>query len=215
MSRTPPPFSFADDPQPTAPEEKSPKDRSRSRTASKSTQHLSRPTLVDFLLLLAGFALSQYLIRLAPLNVETPANFGPFARDFLTFFAAPLRLCEGIVLLCPLFRLSQRLRGRSDPLTGGEWLWWFSWAGLVLTGSLAIWQSQGGMPDFLAPYAGKPRLLWYVVFVPAMAALALVLSFTSLLRKDPLPWTHTLSLALALWPVLPLAVILASGGSFS
>jgi hypothetical protein len=56
-----------------------------------------------------------------------------------------------------------------------------------------------------------PRKLWYLIFVPSMAGLAVVLGLAGLLRRGPAPWTHTFGVALILWPVAPLAGILAFG----
>jgi hypothetical protein len=176
---------------------------------------VSHPTLVDFLGLMLGFALSQYLIYLAPLGVETPGHLPPLGRQALAFLSAPLRLTEGIVLLWPLFWLAQKIRGRTDPLTAAEWLWLFSLAGLVFTTGLVVWQGQGGMPAFLVPYAAKPRVIWYMVFVPAIAVVALVLALTGVFQHGPRPWTHSLALTLSLWPALPLAGILAPGCTLS
>jgi hypothetical protein len=171
-----------------------------------------RPSVVDYLLLLAGVALSLYLIEIAPLRVEatdTPA--GTPARYVVEFLARPLRLTEGVVLLGPLLWLTQRLRGRRQPLTAAEWLWGVSWVGIGLLTGLACWQTSGTMPEALAEWADLPRRLWYVVFVPATAALAVVLGLAGLLRRGPPPWTHSLAVALVLWPVAPLAGILALG----
>jgi hypothetical protein len=63
------------------------------------------------------------------------------------------------------------------------------------------------LPDFIRRDLLLIRFIWYVGFELAMAALALVLAFVGFLRPAR-PWTHQLGLALALWPVAPLAGIL-------
>jgi hypothetical protein len=51
--------------------------------------------------------------------------------------------------------------------------------------------------------------LWYVVVVPSMSVTAIVLSLFGLVARTTPPWTHSLAVALIIWPVLPLAGILA------
>jgi hypothetical protein len=172
----------------------------------------SRPGLVDFLLLLAGAGLSLYLTQLGPLRAEASAEVADERlRALVAFLPGPLRLSEGIVLLWPIFFSLQRLFGRAQGLTSGEWLWVFSWLGVALLSGLSAWDTLGGLPEFLQPHAVRPRLFWYLVFVPVLAALAVVLAPFGLLRRTPLPWTHSFSLALMIWPALPLAAILALG----
>jgi hypothetical protein len=169
----------------------------------------SRPTLVDALFLLAGCALSLYLIGLNPLAAapaeESP---GPGLAALLAFLPAAMRLPEGVVLLWPVFFGTQRLLGRREALTGGEWLWVLSWVGVAALAGLDAWVAWGSPPAFLHT---RPRLLWYMTFVPAMAVLAAVLALAGLVRRRYPPWTHLFGLALALWPALPLALILALG----
>ncbi len=175
---------------------------------------LSRPTVVDYLLLLAGGGLSLYLIHLAPLPVTVTGEASARAGDFIRFLGGPLRLSEGIILLWPLFFLLQRLLGRSDGLTGGEWLWVLSWLGIALLAGLDAWQSfreLPELPEFIREKPARPRALWYMTFVPAMAVLGVVLALLGMLRRGPSPWTQPLSVALMVWPALPLALILAVG----
>jgi hypothetical protein len=167
---------------------------------------------VDYLLLLGGCGLSLYLMDLKPLHTGPAEGVsGDFARSFAVFLARPLRLTEGIILLWPAFYLTQLVRRRREPLTGAEWLWVVSWLGVALLTALAAWENAGTLPELLRPYVQAPRKLWYVVFVPSMAALAVVLGFAGLLRRGPAPWSHTLAMALILWPIVPLAGILAVG----
>jgi hypothetical protein len=169
----------------------------------------SRPSLVDALFLLAGCALSLYLIPLNPL-AATPAEDppGPVAAALLAFLPGAMRLPEGILLLWPVFFATRRLLGRREALTGGEWLWVLSWVGVAALAGLDAWGVWGSPPAFLHT---RPRLLWYMIFVPAMSALAAVLALAGLVRRRYPPWTHLFGLALVLWPALPLALILALG----
>jgi hypothetical protein len=179
--------------------------------AQATATPLSRPNLVDFLLVLAGASLSLYLMQLGPLRAEAPTDVEVRLRLFVAFLPGPLRLCEGIVLLWPLFFSLQRLLGRAQGLTGGEWLWVFSWLGVALLTGLSAWDTLGELPSFLQPHAIRPRIFWYMVFVPVMAVVAVVLALLGLLSRTPRPWTHSFSLALMIWPALPLAAILALG----
>jgi hypothetical protein len=175
----------------------------------------SRPTLADFFLLLAGASLSLYLVDLAPLAVQVSADVSDArARAALVFLAGPLRLGEGVVLLWPLFFYLQRLRGRAQGLTAGEWLWVLSWVGVALLAALDVWRGTSGVlapSDFILQHAGKARVLWYRTLVPALAVVAGALVLAGLFRRRPAPWTHALGLALLIWPALPLAAILAFG----
>jgi hypothetical protein len=71
--------------------------------------------------------------------------------------------------------------------------------------------NAGTLPELMQPYATTPRKLWYLIFVPSMAGLALLLSLVSLVRRGAVPWTHTFGLVLLLWPIAPLLGILSLG----
>jgi hypothetical protein len=174
----------------------------------------SRPTLIDYLLLLTGCGLSLYLIQLATLPVTITGDVGPRARMFVQHLGAPLRLSEGIILLWPLLFFLQRLLGRSQGLTGGEWLWVLSWLGVAVLVGLDVWRNIPDLPelpDFIQSQPARPRALWYMTFVPAMVVVALVLALVGLVGRGPTPWTQPLSLALMIWPALPLAIIVSLG----
>ena len=65
---------------------------------------LTRPTLVDYLLLLAGVGLSLYLMDLSPFGVDATDNISdPGLRAAIPFLPRLLRLPEGVILLLPLF----------------------------------------------------------------------------------------------------------------
>jgi hypothetical protein len=171
-----------------------------------------RPTVVDYFFLLLGASLSLLLFQIGtPLKAEPgPAVPEPLA-DLFAVLPEPLRLTEGIVLMWPFLYGTQRLRGRSQTLTSAEWLWVVSWLGVALLTAISLTERYGRLPEFVEPHASQPRQLWYLIFVPCMAALALLRMLTGLFRRGPVPWTHSLALALLLWPVLPLTAILALG----
>src|SRR5947209_3370417 len=101
-------------------------------------------------------------------------------------------------------------RRRQGP-TGAEWLWVLAWLGTALLTGLSAWARTDMLPEVLQPYVHKALLLWYLIFVPAMAALALVLAVLGLASSVPKPWTHQFGLALILWPALPLGAIFTLG----
>jgi hypothetical protein len=171
---------------------------------------VSRPSLVDHLAILAGVALSVYLLRLAPLAVKPTNPLDPRVAQAFEFLAVAMRLSEGIILLWPVFFILQWF-GRNDGLTAGEWLWLLCWVGILLLTALTAWEYLLGLPPSLQPHADKPRILWYLLVAPALAALALVVLIVDLFRSYTPPWTHALGLALVLWPA-PGALVVLLGG---
>ena len=170
-----------------------------------------RPTVLDYFFLLTGAGLSLLLLRLSPLSVNKHESAPPALGEWIPVLPEAMRLTEGILLLWPFFYGLQRLLGRRQGLTAGEWLWVLSWVGVALLTGLAAWGKWGSLPEFVQPYADTPRRLWYVIVVPSMAALAVLLLLGGLVRRRPTPWTHPFSLALMIWPVLPLAGVLTFG----
>jgi probable H4MPT-linked C1 transfer pathway protein len=173
----------------------------------------SRPTLLDYLLLLLGCGVSLYLVRLGPLWVEPGEHVtGPVLAEVVaTFLPTVMRLPEGVLLLGPVFFVLQVVLGRRQGPTGAEWLWVLAWLGTAGLTGLSAWARTDTVPEMIQPYVHKPLLLWYLIFVPAMAALALVLAVLGLASSVPKPWTHQLGLALILWPALPLGAIFTLG----
>jgi probable H4MPT-linked C1 transfer pathway protein len=173
----------------------------------------SRPTLVDYLLLLLGCGASLYLARLGPLWVEPGEHVtSPILYEVAaSFLPTVMRLPEGVLLLGPVFFLLQVVLGRRQGPTGAEWLWVLAWVGTALLTGLSAWARTDTVPEVVQPYVHKPLLLWYLIFVPAMAALALVLTVLGLASSVPKPWTHQLGLALIIWPALPLGAIFTLG----
>jgi hypothetical protein len=175
---------------------------------------VSRPRFFDYFFLLGGVSLSLYLMLLSPIGAEATAEL-PDARlgQVVAFLPTMMRLPEGVFLLWPLFFATQWV-SRSRPLTAGEWLWLLAWVGLVVLTALTAWEYLVGLPDSVRAHAGKPRLLWYVVVMPAMGVLAVLFLLFGVFRSTPAPWTDTLALALVIWPV-PLALTVLSVGNFT
>jgi len=174
----------------------------------------SRPHLLDYLLILAGCSLSLVLIRLAPIQVRPNDSVtSSMIRDLVNTQGQILCLSDGIVLLWPFFFLSSRLTTRFPGLTAGEWLWILAWLGVALLTTLLLWKGWANsyMPAFLLDNTEKIRIIWYLIFVPTLGALALIFAVAGMMANRNQPWTHTLSLALVLWPVAPLALILSLG----
>jgi hypothetical protein len=174
-----------------------------------------RATLVDYLLLLAGAGLSLYLMDLSPFAVEANENIGnPDLRAAIPFLPRLLRLPEGIILLLPLFVGPQFLFGRREGLTAAEWLWLFSWCGTALLTMVGAADFLGLLPVIVHANLLWARFVWYVGFDLAMACVAIALIIVGFFRPGR-PWTHQLGLALALWPVPPLAGIMTLTKLFS
>lgn len=171
----------------------------------------SRPTLVDYVFLMVGAALSLVLLAIAPLHVQATQDSSSLLHEWIAFLPGVMRLPEGITLVGPVFYVTQLVRRRAWGLTSVEWLWFLNGVGIALLASMAVWERSGTLPEFLHPYAALPRQLWYLVFVPSMAVLAAVLGIFGLVRRGVTPWTHTFGLVLLVWPLAPLMAILSLG----
>jgi hypothetical protein len=172
----------------------------------------SRPTLVDFLLILAGVSVSAFAAPYSGLRVEPQPDIPPFVPpQLLNALPLFLLLPLGPLLLWPLFYCTQWVLGRRQPLTWGEWLWGISWLGHLLLIGWVVWATLGEPPAFLNPEQYRPPVVWVVLVVPALALIALVLALGGLIGAWRKPWTHAFGLALALWSALPWAGILLWG----
>jgi hypothetical protein len=168
-----------------------------------------RPGWFDYLLILAGAALSLLLTDLSGYRAlptaDTPAALAGVAlRSVPHLLFLPL----GLILLWPLFYMTQRMRGRAEGLTAAEWLWGVAWLGAVALAAWICWQHWGTPPEFLAPASFKgPAYVGYAVAMLALGAVGLLLGLADLVGRWPRPWTHPFCLALVMWPALPLAVV--------
>src|SRR6202042_1317548 len=104
------------------------------------------------LLMLCGVGFSLWLAELtgfqAQATADTPAEI---PATVLKVFAPLLFLPLGILLWWPVFYTNQRIYGRPQSLTGGEWLWGVSWLLAVGLTSWILWQALGTPPEALAP----------------------------------------------------------------
>jgi hypothetical protein len=193
----------------------------------------SRPTILDYFLLLIGCALSFYLIRIGDppvvpgasetkpairyvghLRIEPgPRAWFPPLQYLVRTLPDLLRIQEGILLLWPLFFGIQRTMGRNVALTSGEWLWVFAWLGTAALNALAGGNRWGMLPAFMVGWASWLPVIWYFFLAPSMALIAAFVVVLGLIRGPRLPWTHTFGLALVIWPALPLTAILLLGNN--
>jgi hypothetical protein len=187
---------------------------------------VSRPTGVDYLLILVGCSLSIFLAQVSrPVPrpqanapawvVETLLEFPPDQRGNLPELPADqprafpvlilmLLLPQGVILLWPLFYTLQRLRGRPQTLSAGEWLWGVAWLGTVLLTAWTLWL-HWSPPDFAKDLLYSPQAIWTVLVLPSMALIAFIIGLVSLIARWKQTWTHTFGLVLILWPVFPMA----------
>jgi hypothetical protein len=172
----------------------------------------SRPTTFDFLVVVCGFALSQFLFEIKSLKVIAAPNAPAIAANYLVPILPQLvRLPEGVILLWPIFLTAQRLLGRKQGITTGEWLWIIAWLATVLLTALAAWQTTASVPEFVREQMPRIFVLGYLILLPSMSALALVLLVLGAIGRWQQPWTHYFALVLLLWPALPAGAILAFG----
>ena len=72
----------------------------------------------------------------------------------------------------------------------------------------SVGKGTGSLPDFLTDDDFKKYVvLGYILFMVSMGTLAVVIWLFSLITRWPRPWTHTLGLALMIWPAAPLLVV--------
>lgn len=191
----------------------------------------SRPLLIDYLLIVLGFALSIYLaflseLRLADADVaqeaeavdlkasksgagasEKPSLFEPAFRATAPLF---LFLPLGVLLLWPFFYTIGWLAGRSQSLALGEWLWGLAWLVSLFLAIWIFWKATGDAPEALTTKDFKQTLFTgYALYLLAMGAVAFLVWLFCLFSSTLYPWTHTFALALLTWPVIPLVFVWA------
>jgi hypothetical protein len=207
--------------------------RAPSPVRPKGPPPLPRPNWFDFLLILVGCALSLLLTDLSgfralpgestpgwltePLQRVPPGATldvvpAPSQRTLLNLLPYLLFLPLGILLLWPLFYFKQRLGGRTQGPTAGEWLWGLTWLGAVLLTVWVLWQGLGSVPEFLSPEKVKKGIfVGYAVGVLALGGVALLTGLVDLIARWPRPWTHHFVIALLIWPALILGTLLLWG----
>jgi hypothetical protein len=170
----------------------------------------SRPTWFDYLLLPTGFALSAWLANLSGLQATpTPQTPPRVPASLVAVLPQWLFLPVGAILLWPLLHGTQRLAGRSQALTLGEWLLGLAWLAALLLSVGVVWQAWGTLPGFIEEYFREYLVLGHMLGALSLGALAAVLLVVDLAGRWPQPWTHRLSLGLLLWQLAPLGLVWA------
>jgi hypothetical protein len=208
-----------------------------SRPASTTPAPVSRPTGLDYFLILVGCSLSILLAQVSrPVPepqpdvpgwvveslLESPldprlnladglagqrANLPDLPVDQLRAFPVVtlmLLLPQGVILLWPVFYTLQRLRGRPQVLSAGEWLWGFAWLGTILLTAWTLWL-HWSPPDFAKDLLYSPQAVWTILVLPSMALIAAIIGLIGLIARWKQAWTHTFGLVLIIWPVFPMA----------
>jgi hypothetical protein len=169
----------------------------------------SRPRWFDFFLLLTGVGLSLVLTDLSGLRARPTEATPEAVLPALAVLPQLLLLPLGVLLFWPLFFLTQKIAGRPQPLSAGEWLWGVAWLAAVLFTVWLVWQALGTPPEFLSRETfRKYAPLGYAIGILALAAVALVIGLVDMIGRWGQPWTHHCCLALVMWPVLPLLAFL-------
>jgi len=175
---------------------------------SRLTAPPSRPTIVDYSLILCGCVISLLLGEMSGLRAVMAAEPPRVLQFLLRILLHVMLLPLGIILFWPAFYATQKLFGRKQGMTAGEWLWGLAWlATLFLVGWIA-WKALGTLPEFLAGRGfHKAVVVGYLIFVLSMAGIAAIVFVVDLIARWPQPWTHQIGLVLMIWPVVPLAAI--------
>jgi hypothetical protein len=173
---------------------------------------VSRPRFLDYFLILLGGGLSLMLAEMFGLKAGTVATPGRFQATLVHVFPHLLFFTLGIILLWPLFFTTQKILGRRQALSIAEWLWGLAWLVSLFLTVWILWRGLGTAPGFLGT-AGFQQgfVIGYIVFAVAMAVIALIVLVIDLFGRWPQPWTHHFSLALLIWPVVPLLLLLLAG----
>jgi hypothetical protein len=168
-----------------------------------------RPLWLDFFLILLGCAVSLLLTEISGLHAHATSETPAEVRLLLPLLPRLLLLPVGILLFWPLFYLTQKIAGRKQPLSAGEWLWGVAWLGAVTLTVWICWQAWGTPPEALRPENfAKQVFVGYAVGVLALASFALIIGLVDMIGRWGQPWTHHLCLALLMWPQLPLLALL-------
>lgn len=173
----------------------------------------SRPRFLDFFLILLGSGLSLLLAELSGLRAGTASESpGRFLAAILHIFPHLLFLPLGILLWWPVFFFTQKVFGRKQPLTVAEWLFGLSWLVALFLTTWMLWKGLGTAPGFLGTHDfQKGVVVGYIIFAVSLAVISLIVLVIGLFARGPQPWTHLFSLALMIWPVVPLLVLWLAG----
>jgi hypothetical protein len=172
----------------------------------------TRPRVVDFLLMFVGFGISALLAELSGVIVVGDESSSVWLLAVQRILPTLLFLPVGVLLLWPVFYISQKVLGRQQPLTLAEWLWGLAWLGTLALSGWIVFKATGQAPEFLNSKNFKDTVvLIYGIVMLAMGGIAVLLFLTGLLARWATPWTHTFALALLVWPALPLAFLVHLG----
>ncbi len=179
------------------------------RSAPPDREPAAQPGLFDYLFLCLGVGVSAVLADMTGLKTKLPeGTYGPATQALLNTLPTLLFLPVGVILCWPIFHALQWIGGRGQGLTTGEWLLGLAWLGALAFAGWCVGKGTSSLPEFLTDDDfTKYAVLGYILFMLSMGALALVIWLIGLVARWQQPWTHTLSLALMLWPALPLLVI--------
>jgi hypothetical protein len=143
-------------------------------------------------------------LRAEPASVNPPRITQFVVRIIPHLLLLPL----GIILFWPVFFATQKLFGRQQGMTVGEWLWGLAWLATLLLSGWIAWKTLGTLPEFLSGRGfHKGVVVGYSIFVLATAVIAAIVVLVDLAARWQQPWTHQLSLVLMIWPVVPLAAV--------
>jgi hypothetical protein len=173
--------------------------------ASLTVAPVSRPSGLDYFLIFVGCSISLFLQQISYPTLNSKAETPPWVRDYVLRLLPMLTsLPLGIILLWPLFYSIQRLRGRPQALSAGEWLWGVAWLGAVILTAWVTWLHWGSPPEFLTDLKYPPQSIWTIIIVPTLAIIAVVIGLVGLVARWQQTWTHTFGLVLLIWPAIPL-----------
>jgi hypothetical protein len=190
-----------------------------------------RPTTWDLLLVTVGCAFSYYLLAISYSPTENTSipplplvrHFGhmriepgggaklPIVKSLVLSLPDLMRLNEGILLLFPLFYLTQTLMARPLGFTTCEWMWIFAWLGTVVVAGLGAWQQFGDLSGVLHKVCNWTVVAWYMVFVPALGLIGASCWMYSVAQRKAVPWTHNFAAVLLVWPLPWLIALLVLG----
>jgi hypothetical protein len=141
------------------------------------------------------------------LRAETASgNPSRMMQYFMRIIPHMLVLPLGIFLFWPTFYATQRLFGRQQGMTVGEWLWGLAWLVTLFLAGWIAWKALGTLPEFLAGRGfQKGVVVGYLIFVLSMAVIAAIVLLVDLIARWPQPWTHQFGIVLMIWPLIPLA----------
>jgi hypothetical protein len=181
--------------------------RQRNAASAPALDAISRPRFLDYFLILLGSGLSMLLAEMSGLRAGSESP-GRFLASLLHIFPHLLFLPLGILLWWPVFFTTQKIFGRKQALTVAEWLWGLSWLVALFLTAWMLWKGLGTAPGFLGTHDFQKGVVeGYIIFAVSMAVISLIVLVIGLFGRWPQPWTHYFSLALMIWPVVPLLVL--------